>query len=125
MSAFNAYLVNLGLETLHLRMERHSENALAVAKYLKRGASGLLTFGIKGGIEEAKKFCKELNLVALAVTLGDTRSCILHPATTTHSQLGKEDKIASGVTPDMLRLSVGIESSDDIINDIKNSLNKI
>ena len=152
MSAFNAYLVNLGLETLHLRMERHSENALAVAKYLsnndkiswvnypylegsktykygkkylKRGASGLLAFGIKGGIEEAKKFCKELNLVALAVTLGDTRSCILHPATTTHSQLGKEDKIASGVTPDMLRLSVGIESSDDIINDIKNSLNKI
>ena len=152
MSPFNAYLVNLGLETLTLRMAKHSENALAVAKYLsnnekiswvnypylegsdhytlgkkylKNGASGLLTFGIKGGIEEAKNFCRELKLIALAVTLGDTRSCILHPATTTHGQLSEEEQIASGVTPDMLRLSVGIEDVNDILNDIKNALKNI
>ena len=122
MSPFNAYLTNLGLETLHLRMERHSKNALEIAqwlkaqekiswvnypllegvesydlakKYLKKGASGLLTFGINGGVNEAKKFIKNLNLIALAVTLGDSRSCILHPATTTHGQLTEEELIAS------------------------------
>ncbi|MGL4772158.1 MAG: O-acetylhomoserine aminocarboxypropyltransferase/cysteine synthase family protein, partial [Clostridium sp.] len=151
-SPFNAYLTNLGLETLHLRMERHSSNALELArwlsnnekiswvnypyletnkeyqratKYLKKGASGLLTFGIKGGIEEAKKFTKALNLVALVVTLGDSRSCILHPATTTHSQLSEEEQLASGVTPDMLRLSVGIEDFEDIKNDIAQALETI
>lgn len=114
MSPFNAYLTNLGLETLHLRMERHSKNALEIAqwltteekvswvnypllegskyydlakKYLKGGASGLLTFGVKGGIENAKEFSRGLNVIALAVTLGDARSCLLHPATTSHSQL--------------------------------------
>lgn len=152
MSPFNAYLTNLGLETLHLRMEQHSKNALAIAqwlsnndkiawvnypfleggktydlakKYLKKGGSGLLTFGIKGGIEEAKKFSKALDLIALAVTLGDSRSCLLHPATTTHSQLGPEEQIASGVTPDLLRLSVGIEDTEDLINDIKQALDAI
>ena len=152
MSPFNAYLTNLGLETLHLRMERHSKNALEIAKwlsshekiswvnypllegnksydlakkYLKNGASGLLTFGIKGGIEEAKKFSKNLNLIALAVTLGDSRTCLLHPATTTHSQLNEEEQKASGVTPDMLRLSVGIEDSKDLINDINESLKSV
>lgn len=149
MSPFNAYLTNLGLETLHLRMERHSKNALEIAqwlkaqekiswvnypllegvesydlakKYLKKGASGLLTFGINGGVNEAKKFIKNLNLIALAVTLGDSRSCILHPATTTHGQLTEEELIASGVTTDMLRLSVGIEESNDLIEDIKKAL---
>ncbi|MCQ2969132.1 MAG: O-acetylhomoserine aminocarboxypropyltransferase/cysteine synthase [Clostridium sp.] len=148
MSPFNAYLTNLGLETLHLRMERHSENALKLAKYLQnhpkvswvnypylegskgyenakkylRGGSGLLTFGVKCGIEESKKFCKSLKLVALAVTLGDSRSCILHPATTTHSQLNDDELIASGVTKDMLRVSVGIEDIQDIINDFKQAL---
>lgn len=151
MSPFNAYLTNLGLETLHLRMERHSANALELAKYLQnhpkvrwvnypylegskgyenakkylKAGSGLLTFGIKGGIEESKKFCKALNLVALAVTLGDSRSCILHPATTTHSQLNDEDLVASGVTKDMLRVSVGIEDIQDIIDDFKQALDTI
>lgn len=152
MSPFNAYLTNLGLETLHLRMERHSKNALEISKwlnknekvawvnypllegnesyclakkYLEGGASGLLTFGIKGGIDEAKKFCKALRIIALAVTLGDARSCILHPATTTHSQLNDEDKKASGVTNDMLRLSVGIEDIEDLISDISQALKEI
>lgn len=152
MSPFNAYLTNLGLETLHLRMERHSKNALEIAqwlttqekvswvnypllegsksydlakKYIKNGASGLLTFGVKGGIEEAKKFSRALNLIALAVTLGDARSCLLHPATTTHSQLGEDEQRASGVTPDMLRLSVGIEDTKDLINDINHALKAI
>lgn len=152
MSPFNAYLTNLGLETLHLRMERHSQNTLALAKwlsendkiswvnypylegnsqyenatkYLKGGASGILTFGIKGGIEEAKKFTKALNIIALVVTLGDARSCILHPSSTTHSQLNEDDQRASGVTPDMLRLSVGIEDINDLINDIEEALKAI
>ena len=152
MSPFNAYLTNLGLETLHLRMERHSKNALEIAqwlttqekvswvnypllegsktydlakKYLKGGASGILTFGIKGGIENAKEFSRKLNLIALAVTLGDSRSCLLHPATTSHSQLNEQELLASGVTPDLLRLSVGIEDSKDLINDIKEALEAI
>ena len=152
MSPFNAYLTNLGLETLHLRMERHSKNALEIAqwlttqekvswvnypllegskyydlakKYLKGGASGLLTFGIKGGIENAKEFSRGLNLIALAVTLGDARSCLLHPATTSHSQLNEEELLASGVTSDLLRLSVGIEDTKDLINDINKALKAI
>lgn len=152
MSPFNAYLTNLGLETLHLRMERHSKNALEIAKwlktqdkiswvnypllegsksydlakkYLKGGASGLLTFGVKGGIEEAKEFSRGLKVIALAVTLGDARSCLLHPATTSHSQLNEEELLASGVTPDLLRLSVGIEDAEDLINDISQALKAI
>lgn len=152
MSPFNAYLTNLGLETLHLRMERHSQNALEIAqwlttqekvswvnypllegskyydlakKYLKGGASGILTFGIKGGIENAKEFSRRLNLIALAVTLGDARSCLLHPATTSHSQLNEEELLASGVTPDLLRLSVGIEDTKDLIDDISQALKAI
>lgn len=148
-SPFNAYLTNLGLETLHLRMERHSENALALAKwlekhpkikwvnypylessseyekakkYLKGGGSGILTFGIDGEIEVAKKFTKALKLVALVVTLGDVRSCLLHPATTTHSQLSEEEQIASGVTPDLMRVSIGIEDINDIIADFEQAL---
>lgn len=152
MSPFNAYLTNLGLETLHLRMERHSKNALEIAqwltteekvswvnypllegskyydlakKYLKGGASGLLTFGVKGGIENAKEFSRGLNVIALAVTLGDARSRLLHPATTSHSQLNEEELLASGVTPDLLRLSVGIEDAKDLINDISEALKAI
>ncbi|MBS6502710.1 MAG: O-acetylhomoserine aminocarboxypropyltransferase/cysteine synthase [Clostridium sp.] len=151
-SPFNAYLTNLGLETLHLRMERHSQNALELAKWLEKhpkinwvnypyletssqydrakkylngGGSGLLTFGIKGDIEAAKKFTKALNLVALVVTLGDVRSCILHPATTTHSQLSKEEQIASGVTPDLMRVSIGVEDIRDIIADFEQALDSI
>lgn len=151
-SPFNAYLTNLGLETIHLRMERHSENALVLAKWLEKhpkikwvnypylesnkeyekakkylngGGSGLLTFGIKGNIEDAKKFTKALNLVALVVTLGDVRSCILHPATTTHSQLSEEEQIASGVSPDLMRVSIGIEDIKDIIKDFEQALEVI
>ena len=151
-SPFNAYLTNLGLETLHLRMERHSQNALELAKwlekhpkikwvnypylesspeydrakkYLKGGASGLLTFGIDGDIEVAKKFTKALNLVALVVTLGDVRSCLLHPTTTTHSQLSEDELLASGVTPDLMRVSIGIEDIKDIIEDFQQALNSI
>lgn len=151
-SPFNAYLTNLGLETLHLRMDRHCENAVQLAKwlsnhpkinwvnypglegnsqydrsqkYLKKGSSGLLTFGIKGGIEEAKNFIRSLKLVAIVVTLGDTRSSILHPATTTHNQLSEEGQRTSGVTPDLLRVSVGVEDIRDIIKDFEDGFKAI
>lgn len=151
-SPFNAYLTNLGLETLHLRMDRHCENTLQLAKwlsnhpkvswvnypglegnseynkaqkYMKKGASGMLTFGIKGGIEDAKNFTRALKLVALVVTLGDARSCILHPATTTHNQLSEEEQRASGVTPDLMRVSVGIEDIEDIIKDFEEGFKAI
>ncbi|MBB6715335.1 O-acetylhomoserine aminocarboxypropyltransferase/cysteine synthase family protein [Clostridium gasigenes] len=151
-SPFNAYLTNLGLETLHLRMDRHCENALQLAKwlsnhpkvswvnypglegnsqydraqkYLEKGSSGLLTFGIKGGIEEAKNFTRALKLVALVVTLGDTRSSILHPATTTHNQLSEEEQRTSRVTPDLLRVSVGVEDIRDIIKDFEEGFKSI
>jgi O-acetylhomoserine (thiol)-lyase len=145
----NAFLFNLGLETLPLRMQRHSENALALAKhleqhglvswvsypglkshksyaraqkYLHKGASGVLTFGIKGGAEAGKKFMENCALIALVVHVGDARSCVLHPASTTHRQLSEEQQIASGVTPDLIRLSVGIEHIDDLIADVDQAL---
>jgi O-acetylhomoserine (thiol)-lyase len=145
----NSFLFNLGLETLPLRMQRHSENALAVArfleghpavswvsypglpshstherakKYLPKGASGVLTFGIKGGAAAGKIFMESCHLVALVVHVGDARSCVLHPASTTHRQLSEEQQLASGVSPDLIRLSVGIEHVDDIIADIEQAL---
>ncbi|BCG46178.1 O-acetylhomoserine sulfhydrylase [Citrifermentans bremense] len=145
----NAFLFNLGLETLPLRMQRHSENALAMAKYLEKhpavswvtypgleshksyarskkylpkGASGVLTFGIKGGAAAGKKFMESCQLVALVVHVGDARSCVLHPASTTHRQLNEEQQIASGVSPDLIRLSVGIEHIDDLIEDVNQAL---
>ncbi|ACH40285.1 O-acetyl-L-homoserine sulfhydrylase [Citrifermentans bemidjiense Bem] len=145
----NAFLFNLGLETLPLRMQRHSENALAMAKYLEKhpavswvtypgleshksyarskkylpkGASGVLTFGIKGGAAAGKKFMESCRLVALVVHVGDARSCVLHPASTTHRQLNEEQQIASGVSPDLIRLSVGIEHIDDLIADVNQAL---
>jgi len=151
-SPFNAYLTNLGLETLHLRMDRHCENTLELAKwlsnhpkvnwvnypglegnsqydraqkYLKKGSSGILTFGIKGGIEDAKNFTRALKLVALVVTLGDARSSLLHPATTTHNQLSEDEQRASGVTYDLMRVSVGIEDIKDIIKDFEEGFKAI
>ena len=145
----NAFLFNLGLETLPLRMQRHSENALAMAKYLEKhpavswvtypgleshkshararkylpkGASGVLTFGIKGGAEAGKKFMESCEVIALVVHVGDARSCVLHPASTTHRQLSPEQQIASGVSPDLIRLSVGIEHIDDLIEDVNQAL---
>ncbi|MGL5329637.1 MAG: O-acetylhomoserine aminocarboxypropyltransferase/cysteine synthase family protein [Peptostreptococcaceae bacterium] len=152
MSPFNAFLTNLGLETLHLRMQKHSENALKLGEYLqnhekvswvsypllktqkdydkavlylKDGASGILTFGIKGGVNEAKSFIKNLELVDLAIHLGFNKTSVLHPASTTHSQLTEKEQIKCGVSPDLIRVSVGIENIDDIINDFNQALNKL
>ncbi len=149
MSPFSAFLFHLGLETLHLRMERHSENALKLAeflenhesvnwvnypllkshkdyelakKYLSKGASGILSFGIKGGAENGKKLAKYIDLIALVVHLGDARTSILHPASTTHRQLSQEQQIQSGVLPDLVRVSVGIENINDIIEDLDTAL---
>ncbi|AVQ46857.1 O-acetylhomoserine aminocarboxypropyltransferase/cysteine synthase family protein [Clostridium botulinum] len=152
LSPFNAFLFNLGLETLHLRMERHSENALKLAqflqehnkvswvkypflkddksyesakKYLNNGASGMLTFGIKGGTDQAKEFIKNLKLASLVVHIGDARTSVLHPSSTTHRQLSYEEQITSGVTEDLIRVSVGIEYIEDIIKDFEEALSKI
>lgn len=151
MSPFNAFLSNLGVETLHLRMKKHSKNALVLAKYLEnhekvswvnypylesradyknvktylKGGSGILTFGIKGGINEAKTFIKSLKLVDLAIHLGFNKTSVLHPASTTHSQLSDEDKIKCGVSLEMIRVSVGIEEIDDLINDFDIALKEI
>lgn len=149
VSPFNAFLFNLGMETLPLRMERHSANALALArfleehplvtwvkypgleshpshslarKYLPLGASGVLTFGIRGGAPAGVKFMEGVKLIALVVHVGDARSCVLHPASTTHRQLTAEQQQASGVTPDLIRLSVGIEHIDDLRADIDQAL---
>lgn len=152
LSPFNAFLFNLGLETLHLRMERHSENALKLAqflqehnkvawvkypllkddksyesakRYLNNGASGMLTFGIKGGTDEAKEFIKNLKLASLVIHIGDARTSVLHPSSTTHRQLSYEEQIASGVKEDLIRVSVGIEYIEDIIKDFAEALSKI
>lgn len=149
LSPFNSFMLNVGLETLHLRMQRHSQNALKLAKfleshekvswvnypklkghpdynlaekYLSLGGSGILTFGIKGGVDAAKKFILKLNLVTLVVHLGDNRTSVLHPATTTHSQLNAEELEKSGVPEDMIRVSVGIEDISDIIADFDRAL---
>ncbi|ASW42257.1 MULTISPECIES: O-acetylhomoserine aminocarboxypropyltransferase/cysteine synthase family protein [Eubacteriales] len=152
LSPFNAYITNLGLETLHLRIERHSQNALSLAKWLEKhpkvkwvnypyletskeyekakkylngGGSGLLTFGLDTDIEGTKRFQRALKLISLAVTLGDTRSCILHPATTTHSQLSEKELEGAGVTTDLLRISIGIEDIEDIIKDVEQALEAV
>lgn len=149
MSAFNAFIYNRGLETLHIRMERHSKNALKVAKflenhenvtwvnypglesfntnnlakkYLPNGASGMILFGIKGGAEEGKKFTKNLKWINNVVHLGDARTCLLHPASTTHRQLSEEEQIKAGVLPEAIRLNIGIENVEDIIDDLDQAL---
>lgn len=151
-SAMNAFLLNLGLETLHLRMERHSENALKVAKflesndkiswvnypklesstdfdlankYLPDGACGVISFGIKGGRSSAVKFMDSLKLAAIVVHVADARTCVLHPASTTHRQLTDEQLVDAGIGADLIRMSVGIENADDIIEDIKQALNEV
>lgn len=151
-SPFNSYLSNLGCETLHLRMERHCENALKVAEFLKNhpmaedvrypglpddkyhalaqkylplGASGVLTFGVKGGREASAKFIDNLKLAALVTHVSDTRTCVLQPASTTHRQLSEEDLIAYGVNPQLIRVSVGIENIDDIIADFEQAFEAV
>lgn len=149
MSPFNAWLFLQGLETLHLRMARHSENGLAVAryleghpcvtwvrypglassptyelveKYLPRGQGALVGFGIEGGAPSAVKFIENLCLFSHLANIGDTKSLVIHPASTTHEQLSEEERLAAGVTPDFVRLSVGIEAIDDIIGDLDGAL---
>ena len=151
LSPFNSFLFLQGLETLHLRMPRHSENALAVAKYLekhpqvlwvnypgldssaqkdrtkkylKKGCGAILGFGIKGGSEAGKKFINSLELISHLANVGDAKSLAIHPATTTHQQLSKEEQLATGVTPDFIRLSIGLENIDDITADIDQALKK-
>ena len=145
----NAFLLNLGLETLHLRVPRHCENAQQVAeyleqndkvawvnycglksnkyyasgqKYLPNGSSGVLTFGLKGGRDVSIQFMDRLKLVAMVTHVCDARSSVLHPASHTHRQLSDEQLIAAGVSPDLIRFSVGIEAVEDIIADIKQAL---
>lgn len=145
----NAFLLNLGLETLHLRIIRHSENALKVAeflendervewvnypglksskykplvdKYLPLGASGVISFGVKGGRDAATKFLDSLKLAAIVTHVADARTCALHPASTTHRQMTDEQLAEAGIGADLIRLSVGIENADDIIADINQAL---
>ena len=149
LSPFNAFLVHTGIETLHLRMERHSENAQKLGefleknenviwvsypglsssasyelkeKYLTRGAGGMLTFGIKGGKEAGETFINSLKIGAIVPNVGDVKTLVIHPASTTHRQLSDEDLKSSGVSPELIRVSVGIENINDIIEDFNNAL---
>lgn len=148
----SAFLLNIGLETLHLRIQRHCENALKVAeflennpkiswvnypmlesnkyysnakRYLDGGCGGVISFGIKGGRDAAVKFMDGLKLAAIVVHVADSRTSLLHPASTTHRQMSDEQLIEAGVTPDLIRMSVGTENVDDIIDDIIQGLDKI
>ncbi len=150
-SPINAFLINLGLETLHLRMQRHCENALKVAqflesnehvawvnyadlpgnryhelqqKYMPNGTCGVISFGLKGGRDTAVKFMDSLRMIAIVTHVADARTSVLHPASHTHRQMTEEQLIEAGVQPDLIRLSVGIEHSDDIIGDIQQALDK-
>ncbi|WP_295732493.1 O-acetylhomoserine aminocarboxypropyltransferase [uncultured Bartonella sp.] len=152
ISPFNAFLILTGAETLPLRMQKHSDNALAVAQYLEKqkkvswvnyaglpsnkyhklqqhyapkGAGSVFTFGVKGGYEAGVKFASSLKLFSLLANIGDTRSLVIHPASTTHRQLIDSQKIAAGAGPDVVRLSIGIEDVKDIIGDIEQALDKI
>lgn len=149
LSPFNAFLFLQGLETLKLRMECHSANALAVARhlcrhplvtwvnypglpsspyhelaqrYLPRGAGGILTFGIRGGYDAARRFIESLQLFSHLANVGDAKSLVIHPASTTHQQLSDEEKLACGITNDMIRLSVGLEEIEDILWDLDQAL---
>lgn len=149
ISPFNAFLLLLGLETLHLRMPRHCENALAVAawlekhprvawvnypglpsspenararKYLPKGAGAIIGFGVKGGLQDGERFINSLKLVSHLANIGDAKTLAVHPATTTHQQLSNEEQLAVGVTPDFIRLSIGLEHIDDILEDLDQAL---
>ncbi|WLD76965.1 O-acetylhomoserine aminocarboxypropyltransferase/cysteine synthase [Mogibacterium neglectum] len=145
----NAFYLGIGLETLHLRMERHFQNALALAKhlenhpkvawvsfsglendsqhelaqkYLPNGSCGVIAFGVKGGREAAIKFMDSLKLAAIVTHVADSRTCVLHPASTTHRQMNDEELAAAGISQDLVRMSVGIEDIDDIIADVNQAL---
>ncbi len=145
----NSFYLSIGLETLHLRMPRHYENALALAKYLKDhdkiswvsfsglegdsqhelaqkylpdGSCGVIAFGIKGGREAATKFMDGLKLAAVVTHVADARTCVLHPASTTHRQMNDDELAHAGISPDLIRMSVGIEDAEDIIKDVEQAL---
>ena len=145
----NAFILNLGLESLHIRMKRHCENAQAVAeflqssdkiewvnycglkgnkyydlaqKYLPNGSCGVVSFGVKGGRKAAEKFMKNLKVAAIETHVADARTCCLHPASATHRQMNDDELAAAGVSPDLVRFSCGLESADDLIEDIKQAL---
>lgn len=145
----NSFYLGIGLETLHLRMPKHFENALVVArfleksekiswvsfsglendsqyklaqKYLPDGSCGVISFGVKGGRDVATKFMDNLKLASVVTHVADSRTCVLHPASTTHRQMNDEELLQAGVKPDLIRLSVGIEDAEDIIRDIKQAL---
>ena len=151
-SPLNSFQVIQGLETLEVRMQKHSENALNIAKwleeqsevswvnypglksskynklakkYLKKGSSGIVTFGLKKGFEGAKKVAESTKIFALLANIGDTKSLIIHPSSTTHSQLNVDEQKSTGVTPDLVRISVGIENLGDLKEDLKQSFAKI
>lgn len=151
LSPFNSFLFLQGLETLSLRVERHVANTKKVVdflsnhpqvawvnypslkeskyyelaqKYLPKGAGSIFTFGIKGGIEAGKKFIDSLEIFSLLANVADAKSLVIHPASTTHAQLAEEDLVAAGVTPDMVRLSIGIEDAEDLIYDLEQALRK-
>jgi O-acetylhomoserine (thiol)-lyase len=151
LSPFNAFLFLQGLETLHLRMERHSENALKIARYLRehdavewvsypgledhpshelakkylpKGQGAILTFGIRGGLEAGKKLIESLKLFSHLANVGDSKSLVIHPASTTHQQLTPEEQLSTGVTPDLVHLSVGTEAVEDLIDDLDQALKK-
>ena len=150
LSPFNAFLFLQGLETLHVRMERHCENALVVARhledhpevcwvnypgldsspyralarrYLPKGAGSILTFGVRNGREGGERFIEAAQLMSHLANVGDAKTLIIHPASTTHRQLSETDQIAAGISPDMIRISVGIEAINDILWDIDQALN--
>ncbi len=145
----SAFYINLGLESLHVRIKRHCENALAVAKfleasdkiewvtyaglegdkyyslaqkYLPNGTCGVVSFGVKGGRKAAEEFMKKLKIIAIETHVADARSCCLHPASATHRQMNDDELRAAGVSPDLVRLSCGLENAEDLINDIKQAL---
>ena len=145
----NAFLLNLGLESLHVRMKRHCENGQAVAeflasnenvswvrycglpgdkyysvaqKYLPNGSCGVVSFGVKGGRRAAEAVMKKLKLIAIETHVADARSCCLHPASATHRQMNDEELVAAGISPDLIRLSVGLESAEDLIADLAQAL---
>jgi len=152
ISPFNSFLLSLGLETLPLRMKKHCDNALEVAKfleqhpkvswvsypgleshgshelakkYLKSGSGALIGFGIKGGASACKKFIEGLEIFSHLANIGDAKSLVIHPASTTHEQLSKEEQLACGVTEDFIRLSIGIEDETDLISDIEQALSGV
>ncbi len=152
LSPYNAFQIIQGLETLEVRIQQHSKNALAFAewlesvdevawvnypglknskynelsqKYLPKGQSGIVTFGLKGGFEAAKTVTDATELFSLLANIGDTKSLIIHPSSTTHQQLSEAEQVSAGVTPDLIRLSIGLEDIEDLKNDLTQAINKI